>query len=183
VLTFLAALFYPGGYDYFGYYFSDLGAVEARNGETNLISRSLFSTALTIIALTLIPFWSIIHRLFKKSTVERILSILGSSLGLLSSPFTVGVGLFPMDTQLETHFILTLILVTLFALSSLLYSTAIILNKNYPNYFGFLGFVLLIISFASFFTSLSNPALGAFLQKLSAYGYFIWTLIPTYLIC
>jgi hypothetical membrane protein len=33
LLTFLAAFFYPGGYDYFGYYFSDLGAVIARNGE------------------------------------------------------------------------------------------------------------------------------------------------------
>ena len=104
-LTFLAALFYPGGYDYFGYYFSDLGAVNAGNGEPNSISRSFFSMALTIIALALIPFWLIIHRLFRESAVERILSILGSALGLLSSPFTIGVGLFPIDTQLETHFV------------------------------------------------------------------------------
>jgi len=37
------------------------------------------------------------------------------------------------------------------------------------------------ISVASFATSLNDPPLGAFLQKISAYGYFIWTLIPTYL--
>ena len=134
LLTLLAALFYPGGYDYFGYYFSDLGAVEARNGEPNPISRSLFLMALTIIALSLVPFWLIIHRLFRESTVERILSILGSALGLLSSPFTIGVGLFPIDTQLDTHFIVTLILVSLFALASLLYSITITLNKNYPNF-------------------------------------------------
>ena len=182
LLTFLAAMFYPGGYDYFGYYFSDLGAVKARNGEPNLISRSLFSMALTIIAFTLIPFWLKIHRLFGESTGEKVLSLLGSTLGLLSSPFTVGVGFFPIDTQLESHFIVTLILVLLFALASLLYSIAIILNKNYPNYLGFISFILLAISFASFFTSQNNPALGAFLQKISAYGYFIWTLIPTYLI-
>ena len=181
LLTFLAALFYPGGYDYFGDYFSDLGAVEARNGEPNSISRSLFSMALTIIALSLIPFWLIIHRLFRESTVERVLSILGSALGSLSSPFTIGVGLFPIDTQLETHFIVTLILVLLFALASLLYSIAIILNQNYPNYLGLMAFVLLAISVASFTTSLNDPSLGAFLQKIVAYGYFIWTLIPTYL--
>ena len=181
LLTFLATLFYPGGYDYFGYYFSDLGAVEARNGEPNSISRSLFSMALTIIALSLIPFWSIIHRLFRESTVERVLGILGSALGLLSSPFTIGVGLFPIDTQLETHFIVTLILVLLFAVASLLYSIAIILNQNYPNYLGLMAFILLVISIASFATSLNYPSLGAFLQKISAYGYFIWTLIPTYL--
>ena len=181
LLTFVAALFYPGGYDYFGYYFSDLGAVIARNGEPNSISRSLFSVALTIIALSLIPFWLIIHRLFRESTVERVLSILGSALGLLSSPFTIGVGLFPIDTQLETHFIVTLILVLLFALASLLYSVAIILNQNYPNYLGLMAFILLAISVASFATSLNDPSLGAFLQKIVAYGYFIWTLIPTYL--
>jgi hypothetical protein len=182
LLTLLAALLYPGGYDYFGYYFSDLGAVEARNGEPNLISRSLFFMALTIIALSLIPFWLIIHRLFRESTIERILSILGSVLGLLSSPFTIGVGLFPIDTQLETHFIVTLILVSLFALASLLYSIAITLNKNYPNYLGLMPFILLAISVASFATSLSDPSLGAFLQKIVAYGYFVWTLIPTYLL-
>jgi hypothetical protein len=182
LLTLLAALFYPGGYDYFGYYFSDLGAVEARNGEPNPISRSLFLMALTIIALSLIPFWLIIHRLFRESTVEKILSILGSALGLLSSPFTIGVGLFPIDTQLETHFIITLILVSLFALASLLYSIAITLNQNYPNYLGLVAFILLAISVASFATSLSDPSLGAFLQKIVAYGYFVWTLIPTYLL-
>jgi hypothetical protein len=182
LLTLLAALFYPGGYDYFGYYFSDLGAVEARNGEPNPISRSLFLMALTIIALSLIPFWLIIHRLFRESTVEKILSILGSALGLLSSPFTIGVGLFPIDTQLETHFIVTLILVSLFALASLLYSIAITLNQNYPNYLGLMAFILLAISVASFATSLSDPSLGAFLQKIVAYGYFVWTLIPTYLL-
>jgi hypothetical protein len=182
LLILLAALFYPGGYDYFGYYFSDLGAVEARNGEPNSISRVLFSTALTMIALALIPFWLIIHGLFRESTVGRVLSILGSALGLSSSPFAIGVGLLPIDTQLETHFIVTLILVSLFALASLLYSIVIILNQNYPNYLGLMAFVLLAISVASFATSLGAPSLGAFLQKISAYGYFIWTLIPTYLL-
>jgi len=181
LLTFLAAFFYPGGYEYFGYYFSDLGAVTARNGESNLISRSLFSVALTIIALSLIPFWFVIHRLFRESTVERVLSRLGSALGLLSSPFTIGVGFFPIDTQLETHFIVTLILVLLFALASLLYSVAIILNQDYPNYLGLVSFILLAISVASFAAALSDPSLGAFLQKIVAYGYFLWTLIPTYL--
>ncbi|MDH5783933.1 MAG: hypothetical protein OEZ35_09805, partial [Candidatus Bathyarchaeota archaeon] len=98
-------------------------------------------------------------------TVERVLSILGSALGLLSSPFTIGVGLFPIDTQLDTHFIVTLILVSLFALASLLYSIAIISNQNYPNYLGLMAFILLVVSIASFAASLSDPSLGAFLQK------------------
>jgi hypothetical protein len=179
LLTFLAAFFYPGGYDYFAYYFSDLGAVEARNGAPNSISRSLFSIALTIIGLSLIPFWLIIHRLFRESTVEKALSILGSALGLSSSPFMIGVILFPIDAQLEIHFTVTLILVSLFALASLLYSIAIILNQNYPNYLGIMAFALFALSVASFAASLKDPSLGSFLQKIVAYGYFIWALIPT----
>lgn len=180
LLTFLAALFYPGGFDYFGYYFSDLGAVLARNGEPNSISSTLFPVTLTVVALALIPFWLIIHSLFKESRVEKFLSILGSALGLISSPFIIGVALFPIDTQLETHILLTLIFFSLFVLATLLYSIAIILNRNYPNYFGLIGLVLFAISLVILIDPLAPHV--AFLQTIAVYGYFVWTLIPIYLV-
>ncbi len=89
ILTFLAAFLYPGGYDYFGYYFSDLGAIVAKNGEPNPISSMLFFVALSVIAVTFIPFWLIIRSLFTESVNEKILSTLGSALGLISSPFII----------------------------------------------------------------------------------------------
>jgi len=76
-LTFLAAYFYPGGFDYLGYYFSDLGALVAKNGEPNTISSTLFSITVVTVAITLIPFWLVIRSLFTKSRLEKILSILG----------------------------------------------------------------------------------------------------------
>ena len=184
LLTFLAAFFYPGGYDYFGYYFSDLGAVVARNGEPNSISRTLYFVALTVIALALIPFWLIIRSLFTESKVEKVLSILGSALGLIGSPFMIGVALFPIDTQLETHIMVVLIFVLLSISAALLYSIAIILNQNYSNYFGLMGFVLFAITLVSFVVSLAQPQspLGAFLQKVVVYGYSIWVLASIYLI-
>ena len=132
LLTFIATFMYPGGYDYFGYYFSDLGAVVARNGELNTISKTLFSVTLIIIALTLIPFWLLIRSLFTKSRREKILSKIGSTLGLISSPFIIGVALFPMDTYLELHLLVSLLFVLLFVLAALLYSIAIKFNQNYP---------------------------------------------------
>jgi len=184
LLTFLAAFLYPGGYDYFGYYFSDLGAVVARNGELNSISKTLFSVALIVIALVLIPFWLIIRSLFTESRREKILSKIGSTLGLISSPFIIGVALLPMDTQLESHLLVSLLFVLLFVLAALLYSIAIKLNQNYPNYFGLIGFVLFAIPLASFAVSLIDPfaPLGAFIQKIAVYGYFIWVLLPIYLV-
>ena len=183
-MTFLAAFLYPGGYDYFGYYFSDLGAVVARNGDPNLISRILFFIALTLLALILIPFWLVIRSLFTEFKKEKILGKIGSTLGVISSPFLIGIALFPFDTQIESHFLATLAFVLLFVLATLLYSISIILNQNYPNYFGIIGFILFAIPIASFTVSFMDPfaPLGAFLQKIALYGYFIWVLLPIYLV-
>ena len=184
LLTFFAAFLYPGGYDYFGYYFSDLGAATARNGDPNLISRILFFVALTLLAFILIPFWLTIRSLFTESNKEKTLSKIGSTLGVISSPFLIGIALFPIDTQLEPHFLATLTFVLLFLLATLLYSMTIILNKNCPDYFGIIGFVLLAIPIASFIVSFMDPfaPVGAFLQKIALYGYFIWVLLPIYLV-
>ena len=180
LLTFFAGFFYPGGYDYFRYYFSDLGAVMARNGEPNSISSTLFFVTLAVNALTIIPFWIIIRSLFTESNVEKVLSTLGSASGLLSSPFIIGVALFPIDTQLETHILVTLVFFLLFTVATLLYSVAIILNHKYSNYFGIVGLVLFVISLVIFMDPLAPYV--AFLQNILAYGYFIWILIPIYLI-
>jgi len=180
LLTFLAAFFYPGGYDYFGYYFSDLGAVIARNGEPNPISAILFSVALTIVAIALIPFWLILRSIFKESRLGGVLSTLGSMLGLTSSPFIIGVALFPIDTQLDTHILATLIFFSLFVLSTIFYSIAIILNKNHSNYFGLVGIVLFVVSLAIFVDPLAPHV--AFLQTIVTYGYFIWVLLQTFLV-
>ena len=184
LLISLAAFFYPGGYDYFGYYFSDLGAIEARNGDLNLISRILFFIALTLLALALIPFWLTIRLLFTKSNKGKILGKIGSTLGVISSPFLIGIALLPFDTQLESHFLATLVFVLLFVSATLLYSISMILNQNYPNYFGIIGFILFAFPIASFTVSVMDPSstLGAFLQKISLYGYFIWVLLPIYLV-
>ena len=180
LLTFLAAFYYPGGYDYFKYYFSDLGAVVAKNGETNSISSTFFFISLTVVALALIPFWLIIRLLFTESRVERILSVLGSALGLVSSPFIIGIALFPIDTQLETHILVTLIFFLLFTLATLLYSIAIILNQQYSNYIGLVGVILFIISLIVFINPLAPYV--AFMQNIVAYGYFIWIVGPLYLV-
>ena len=180
LLTFLASLFYPGGYDYVGYYFSDLGAVKARNGEPNSISSTLFFMALTMVALALVPFWLIFRSIFMGSRVGRVLSTLGSVSGLTSSPFIIGVALFPIDTQLDAHILATLIFFSLFVLSTILYSITIILNQNHSNYFGFVGIALFVVSLGIFLDPLAPHV--AFLQTIVIYGYFVWVLLQVVLI-
>lgn len=177
LLTSFAAFFYPGGYDYFGYYFSDLGALVAKNGEPNTVSSMLFSVALVIIALSLIPFWLKLRSIFTESRIEKSLSTLGSIFGLFSSPFIIGVALFPIDTQLDIHFIVTMMFFSLFVASTLLYSVVIFLNANCSNYFGLFGIILFIISLIIFIDPLAQHV--ALLQTIVTYGYFIWVLLQS----
>ena len=180
LLTFAAAFVYPGGFDYFGYFFSDLGAVIAKNGELNYISSALFSIALVIVAVALVPFWLIMRSPFTKSKREKVLSILGSSFGLVSFPFLIGVAISPIDSQLDTHVIMTLIFFSLFVLATLLYSVVIMLNQDYPRYSAIVGFVLFGISTFILIDPLASYV--AFLQTIILYGYFAWVLMQTFLV-
>jgi hypothetical protein len=175
-LTFVAACFYPGGYDYFGYYFSDLGAVTARNGEPNTLSSTLFSFSLPGVALSLVPFWISVRALSGESRLGRVLSNMGSASGLLSTPFILGVALYPMDTQLNAHILTTMLFFTFFMTGMISYSAMFIASGEHPSSYGFMGLLLFSLSIPIFMDP-SAPYV-AFLQKVLAYGCFLWVLLP-----
>lgn len=172
LLTFLAAYLYPGGYDYFSYYFSDLGTFTARNGEANSASATLFFIALATISITLVPFWFGLPRLLSQSRIESVLSRFGSAIGLICSLLTLGVALFPMDIQLEIHFVLVLVQFSLFSFAVFLYSMAILLGRQYPSSYGFLGLAVLAIGIVLMMDPVGPFA--ALLQKVVVYCYFLW---------
>ena len=175
ILTFFAFLFYPGGYNFFMYFLSDLGTVRARNGDLNPVSSLLFSIAFTILALSLIPFWLIIRTLFTETTLEKVLSALGSVMGLVSTPIVVGVVLYPMDTQFKVHEFLALSYSFSLALAILFYSVAIIINQDYPNYVAIVSFLLFFV--IGFFVIVGFGEFQAFVQKFIFSGFILWVLI------
>jgi len=180
LLTLIAGGLYPGGYDYAGYYFSDLGAVNARNGDPNPTSSRIFMVTLSVIAVALIPFWLATRSLFSASRFEGLLSKGGSALGVLSSPFILGVAMFPMDVNLETHFVATLAFFSLFTSASLLYSIALIVNERYPSRHEIIGIILFGASMLVYVNPLAPYV--ALLQNILAYGYFLWILISVNLL-
>lgn len=172
LLIFLAILFYPGGYDFFGYYLSDLGAVRARNGESNTISSALFSVTFSLMGLSLIPFWLIISTLFANSPVERILSVIGSVMGLISTALGIGVVLYPMDTQFDTHETLAVTYSLVLALGILCFSVAMVFNQDYPNYVSVISFVLFVI--IGVFGVIGFGELQTLMQKVIFSGFVLW---------
>jgi len=178
ILTTLAAIFYPGGYNYLGYYFSDLGAITARNGAPNTISSAIFLITLTLVGIFMIPTWIILPSLFKKSTYERITSYLGTSFGLLATPLLIGVALFPMDTEPELHGLFARYFFLAFGVAILIYSVAILLNEDYSNYYSIFGFVIFILVLIYVFVNLG--AMHTFVQKVIVYSYIIWASIQVF---
>ncbi len=178
LLTSLAALLYPGGYDYLGYYFSDLGAVVARNGTSNSFSSTLFFITLALTGLAMIPFWLILPSLFKESTVEKFLSILGSFIGLIAVPLLIAVGYFPMDTQSELHSFFARYMFLTFGIAIFIYSIAILVNQNYSNFYSAIGFVIFILVIIYVFFELGD--LSTFVQKVIVYSYFLWAFIQVF---
>ncbi|MHA1969259.1 MAG: hypothetical protein ACW964_15845 [Candidatus Hodarchaeales archaeon] len=178
LLTSLAALLYPGGYDYLGYYFSDLGAVVARNGASNSFSSTMFFITLTLTGLAIIPLWLILPSLFKESTVERLLSILGSIIGLIAVPLLIAIGMFPMDTQSELHGFFARYMFLSFGIAILIYSIAIVVNQNYSNFYSLIGLAIFILVIIYVFFELGD--LHTFVQKVIVYSYIVWAFIQVF---
>ena len=176
VLTYVAAVCYPGGYDYFSYYFSDLGAVTARNGDPNTLSSNIFSISLTLVALSLIPFWINIRALSGETKLAKALSVVGSVSGLVSTPFIFGVALYPMDTRLSAHMLTTMLFFTFFMAGIASYSLMFMQSSEHPGSHGMMGLLILSLSIPVFVNPLASYV--AFLQKVLAYGCFLWVLLP-----
>ena len=175
ILTTIASTFYPGGFNFYSQYFSELGATIAINGESNYTSSSLFSVSNTVIGLTLIPFWFEISSKFRYAKGAGTAKKIGSLLGLMSSPFIIGAANYPIDTQFKMHYQMFMVFFPLFNCASLIYSIILILDYRSRKKYGILGLFLFMTSLLV----IINPSASyvPFIQKMILYGYFIWVFL------
>ncbi len=155
ILTILAMLVYPGGtihnrgleqYDFFYNYFSDLGRTHTFDGTSNLLSHFLFKTALGTSGLCLILYFIAIPALFRQNTAKTVMFI-ASFLGILAGICYIGIATVPYDIDYWGHRTFVRTGFILFLLMSFFYTTAIFLEKNYPNRYG-LAFIIFVIVLA-----------------------------------
>ena len=172
VVTLIAMLFFPGGYNFSGHYFSHLGLTQVM-GVPNPISRALFVIAGVLAGVGLIPFWIVMTTLFTKPLIARIISMIGSICGLISSPFLMALVIYPGDTYGFEHMISTMIFFLLFAASIFIYSIAMLFKKDYPKIYPLIGviFSIVIVMFMYGFFAAINVAM----QKIVVYCFCLWT--------
>jgi hypothetical membrane protein len=172
VLTFIAMLIYPDGYSFTEHYFSHLGLTRTPNGSENSVCQILFIIALVGAAIGLIPFWIVMITIFSHLEGIKYLSYFGSILGLLSSPFLIGVAIFPGDTQGVLHSMSARNFFLLFAVAILVYSIGIFFNKDYQNIYAVVGIIFSMIIVLFIFRFFS--AIGPTMQKTIIYGFCLW---------
>ena len=141
VLTAVAMLIYPGGiksnhsasgYSFFQNFFSDLGRTQAWNGDSNAVSMVLFVTACSLAGAILAMFFVVFARFFGQSPWSKWLGRLGSVAGLISGICFVGIAATPANVHGWAHGVFVDWAFRMFLLAVLLYTAAILTQKEYP---------------------------------------------------
>ncbi|NHJ85325.1 MAG: DUF998 domain-containing protein [Asgard group archaeon] len=188
VLTTIAMILYPGGtyldsnaprYDFIRNFFSDLGRTIAINGELNIVSRALFTTALLIAGLTLIGLFALTPYYYKEKKSSFWLSIVGSINGIICALAYIGIGFAPSDLEqfLTAHIYFVYIAFTGTLLTLILYTIATFIVKEVPNFYAwvyiacvFISLTYLVILYGGdIFSLLSGTIIQAIGQKVIVY--------------
>ena len=182
VTTFIAMLIYPGGYNFLENSFSALG-LTVINSTPSMLNYFLFVTACTGAAVCLIPFLFAIRTLFTETTGLKVLSGLGTILGLCAAPNLSALAIFAGNEAPVIHGNTTRFFFILIMAGILCYSIAIVINSEYKNIYAGIGFIVVIVCLLHIVAmfGILSPYFGTALwQKVSVYALVLWSAFQGY---
>ena len=171
VLTLVAMLFFPGGYnlnhdkqhyDFFHNFFSTLGRTAAHDGDSNYVSAAIFIFTTCIAGVCLITFFVMTTRLFRPLRQAQdiakltawLASIASAIFGTIGGLSLIGVAFTPMNIVYRWHMRFMFAAFTSLLLVGVFYIIAVLLAPHYPKRYA--------LSF------------GIFVVLLSAYMLLLW---------
>ena len=174
IMTFGIMLFYPEGYDFLNNSFSSLG-LTMTNGYATPINHAIFAITCSLAGGASVPFWIAIRTVFTESTPQKVISWIGTILGLTAAPFLAALAIFAGDVYGAEHGWSTILFFILFALAITVYSFGILLNKEYDNKYALVGFVVALIDIVHIFF------IGtAWMQKIAVYSMVLYSAFQGY---
>ena len=158
VLTLIAMLTYAGGtvdnhaargYSFTHNFLSNLGMLTALSGEPNWVSAVLFFISLAAAGVCLMIFFTLFRRFFQASRLQKVLSLIGSILGVLAGISFIGIAFAPADIARPAHMQFVLWAFRLFPLAVLCYVPVMFMDKRYPKVYAwvFAVFCLMLIGY------------------------------------
>jgi hypothetical protein len=187
LLTSIAMLTYSGGavdnhtaqgYSFTRDFLSNLGMITALSGKPNWVSAVLFFISLTAAGACLVVFFILFPHFFQANRFEKVLSLIGSVLGVLAGISFIGIAFAPADIARPAHVQFVIWAFRLFPLAVLCYVPVMFVDKHYPKVFAwvFAVFCLLLIGYYLLitngpgFTSPQGLVIQAVGQKIIAYA-------------
>jgi hypothetical protein len=196
ILVFLAMVFYAGGtrdnpaiigYSFWGNTISDSGRIIAWSGLLNTTSMVFLSTALIVYAVSFMPFYIIVSKLFSEGKIEKYASKIGCILGVIFSLSYIGIALTPADVLYTPHMIFVLIGYICAFVMAVFFTIAFFKNKEFSNIYTIIFALFTIFYFVTQIIALvglsSDRNLMVLMQKLGTFvsigvffiiGYGIW---------
>ena len=176
IITFALMIPYPEGYLFLENSFSSLGLSVTRGYPTPL-NWFFFATATTLAGSLSIPFWLSIRTVLSETTIEKALSGIGTVIGVLAGPCLAGVGIFAGDLYPELHGWSTILFFLLFSSAIIVYSIAILINKDYEPVYALIGIIVAIICYSYILVpGFGNNAM----QKLAVYAMILYSVFQGY---
>ena len=186
LLTIIAMFTYPGGtftdgttvgYNFFYNFFSDLGRVTAPNGEPNIVSMILFSTALTLAGIGLVLFFIAFRNFFILDRTGKWVSLIGSIMGVATGLCFVLIAFAPYDLFFDIHYQSVFWAFRTFLVAVGIYAYVIFRQNNHPRKYGwiFIVFTLFLagyiglLEFGPEATTTSGLVIQATGQKIIVY--------------
>jgi hypothetical membrane protein len=182
IITAILMVIYPSpGYNFFLNTFSSLG-LTFTNGVPTPHHHLLFSFTCTFAAIVIIPFFLALRTRFTETTPLLIISWIGTILGIAAMPFLSALAIFAGDAFPSQHGLATLTFFILIAIAILIYSVAMLLNSEYSNLLGLIGFMIGILAFVYFVGIVVHvPVISsAAMQKIAVYGLVLWSAFQGY---
>ncbi|MHA1906619.1 MAG: DUF998 domain-containing protein [Candidatus Thorarchaeota archaeon] len=173
-LTFAIMPFYPEGYSFLENTFSSLGLSMTRGVPTPQ-NWFMFGTATTVAGILSIPFWITIRTVFTETTAQKVMSTMGTIVGIIASPCLAGVGIFAADLFPYQHGWSTILFFILCSIAIWIYSVAILLNGEYENVYALVGLVVGVIGLLYILV-----IGGAAMQKLAVYSIVLYSVFQSY---
>ncbi len=196
ILVFLAMTFYAGGtrdnpaligYSFWGNTISDSGRIIAWSGLLNTTSMVFLSTALIVYAVSFMPFYIIVSKLFSEGKIEKYASKIGCILGVIFSLSYIGIAFTPADVLYTPHMIFVLIGYICAFVMAVFFTIAFFKNKEFSNIYAIIFALFTIFYFVTQIIALvglsSDRNLMVLMQKLGTFvsigvffiiGYGIW---------
>jgi hypothetical protein len=165
VVTFIAMLTYPGGYSFIEYSFSSLGQTVI-NSTPSMLNYYLFVTACSGAAVCLIPFLFAMRTYFTETTSFKVLSWLGTLLGLGAAINLSALSIFAGNLYGEIHGNTTRLFFILIMLGILCYSIVVV--------------VICFLYIMGLFGIMSSIIGSNLWQKVSVYALVLWSVFQGY---